>query len=85
MEHTLPAKSCQKASLIACPERKEALCFCGEWNNLCGLLWKNKAWKRLAVITPCISGHCSSLCTQHSCWKPRMVLRLRCLHGGYLN
>lgn len=30
VEDSLPAKSCQKASLVACPEKKEALCFCGD-------------------------------------------------------
>lgn len=33
----LPAKSCQKASLVACPKRKEALWFFGERNKLCTL------------------------------------------------
>lgn len=53
MGYIMPAKSCQRACLIAFPQRKEALCVCGEKR---ASLWEKRAQARLAVISHTVLG-----------------------------
>lgn len=53
MGYIMPARSCQKACVIAFPQRKEALCFCGEKR---ASLWEKRAQAGLAVIGHSVLG-----------------------------